>query len=305
MVQEIGECVDGSTQPEDLRHRFNAANRCPLAIALDYEGKHMTDHVSASYAGLWDRLLRRYGGELRHTINRIVARFSRIPTTPVLSPNLFPWADELQERWTEIRDEVAAGLPSDAPSLTDLSPEHKGINADAGWSSVFLWGYGYQISDVCHRFPKTAKLVERIPGLLTAMISVHQPGTRLTPHRGVTKGMLTVHLPLIVPKDGGACRLRVDSHIENWREGKLFVFDDTYDHETWNETDSVRVNLMLHVRRPLRRPGLWLQNFFFWVVRRSAFVRDARGNVEAWARTLTNDPKAVQITDRETETNAV
>jgi beta-hydroxylase len=34
------------------------------------------------------------------------------------------------------------------------------------------------------------------------MFSMHEPGTHLPRHRGVTKGMVTCHLGLKIPADG-------------------------------------------------------------------------------------------------------
>lgn len=241
-------------------------------------------NASAPYSFL-DRQIRRYGGRLRHRINKILARYSEIGDPPVFDPAIFDWTPLLQRHWRTIQAEAEQVLSRQAglPSLVDLSPDHAGINADGGWRSFFLWGYGFRIDDACACCPETTRLVEQIPGLMTAMFSVHVPGTHLSRHRGVTKGMITVHLPLKVPRDAHHCRIDVDGQVHQWREGELFAFDDTYAHETWNDTDEVRILLLLHVRRPLQAPGSWLRELFFWAIRRTAFVRDAHRNIEAWS----------------------
>lgn len=233
----------------------------------------------------FDRLVRRYGGRLRHRINAFVAHYSQIANTPTLDPAVFAWSQDLLNAFEPIRDEVLdlVSRTQNVPSLAHLAPDHEGINQDFGWKSFFLWGYGYRVDRNCARLPKTTEAVERIPGLLSALVSIHTPGTHLSRHRGVTKGMITLHLPLKVPSNPGACRIEVEDQMHIWREGELFIFDDTYEHETWNDTDEPRINLMLHVRRPLTGPGLWLQTAFFWAVRRSHFVQGARANIEHWA----------------------
>ena len=94
----------------------------------------------------------------------------------------------------------------------------------------------------------------RFPGLNSAFFSILAPGTHIPEHRGVTKGLITCHLGLIVPRDGDV-RMRVGDRIVRWAEGETLVFDDTYDHEVWNETSGTRVVLLIQFERPLRQPG--------------------------------------------------
>ncbi len=149
------------------------------------------------------------------------------------------------------------------------------------WRSFFLWGYSYPIEDNLAQCPKTAAVVARIPDLNSAFFSILAPGTHIPAHRGVTKGLITCHLGLIVPRDGDV-RMRVDDRIVRWAEGETLVFDDTYDHEVWNETAGTRVVLLIQFERPLRRPGKWIADLFLGIVRRSAFVQEARDNIRSW-----------------------
>ncbi len=58
-------------------------------------------------------------------------------------------------------------------------------------------------------------------------------GTVLQPHRGVTNTRVVAHLPLIVPPD---CALEVGGELHHWQEGRVVVFDDTYEHGAWNRS---------------------------------------------------------------------
>jgi beta-hydroxylase len=101
-------------------------------------------------------------------------------------------------------------------------------------------------------------------------------------HTGPTKAILTAHLGLIVPKQREACHMQVGQHNQVWEEGRAFVFDDMYPHEVWNDTGEDRVILLLHVKRPLRRPGELMQDLFFAALRKSPFVQDGLRNLERW-----------------------
>ncbi|WP_235512480.1 aspartyl/asparaginyl beta-hydroxylase domain-containing protein [Sphingomonas sp. Leaf17] len=228
-------------------------------------------------------LILRVGKHLRGVFDRLIAASSLVSNAPVLDVRDFAWTAALRDEWPAIRDEaMAVALRGQAaPSLATISPDHRAIAEVDKWRSFFLWGYGYRIDDNLARCPRTAAAVARIPGLNSAFFSILAPGTHIPAHRGVTKGLITCHLGLIVPQDGDV-RMRVANRIVRWSEGETLVFDDTYDHEVWNDTSATRVVLLIQFARPLRNPGRWIADRFLAVVRRSAFVQEARANIGAW-----------------------
>lgn len=228
-------------------------------------------------------LLIKYGKHLRSFFDRLIASSSLVPNDPVLDVREFAWTAILRDNWHVIRDEaVRVALQGEAaPSLATISPDHRSIAEINKWRSFFLWGYGFPITDNLERCPQTAKIVEQIPGLNSAFFSILAPGTHIPDHRGVTKGLITCHLGLIVPRDGDV-RMRVDTRIVRWAEGETLVFDDTYQHEVWNDTAGTRVVLLVQFERPLRNPGKAIAGFFLRVVRKSAFVQEARTNISKW-----------------------
>ncbi len=228
-------------------------------------------------------LIIRIGKHLRGAFDRLIASSSLVANDPVLDVRAFAWTAALREHWQAIRDEAAAVALRGhaAPSLATISPDHRAIAEAGKWRSFFLWGYGYPIDDNLARCPRTRALVEAIPGLNSAFFSILAPGTHIPAHRGVTKGLITCHLGLIVPRDGDV-RMRIADRVVRWAEGETLVFDDTYDHEVWNETDGTRVVLLVQFERPLRNPGKWVADLFLNIVRRSAFVQEARTNIARW-----------------------
>ncbi len=81
----------------------------------------------------------------------------------------------------------------------------------------------------------------------TAMFSVLEPHTHIPPHSGSANTRLVVHLPLIQP---GNCRFRVGNDTRDWKMGEAWVFDDTIEHEAWNDSDQTRVVLIFDVWNP-------------------------------------------------------
>ncbi|MGD0866402.1 MAG: aspartyl/asparaginyl beta-hydroxylase domain-containing protein, partial [Rhizomicrobium sp.] len=56
-----------------------------------------------------------------------------------------------------------------------------------------------------------------------------------------------VHLPLVVPP---GCGFRVGGRQREWQPGKAFVFDDSIDHEAWNDSDEPRAILIFNIWSP-------------------------------------------------------
>ena len=119
-----------------------------------------------------------------------------------------------------------------------------------------------------------------MPGLVTALISILEPGMHVGRHRGVSRGIMIAHLGLRVPSDGFQCRMDVDGEAVHWREGRSFVFDDTFPHEVWNDTPQHRVILLVQFRRPMRLPGRIVAGLFVLGVKLSPYIQDARRNVD-------------------------
>ena len=223
----------------------------------------------------------RYGKRLRKPINRSLAKYSKVGDPPVYPAGTFDWQKELESNWQVMRDEALAMLEHRAavPRLREVSPDHDRIAVDEKWQSFFLWGYGYRLAGNCRRCPGTAKAVEKIPGLRSALFSILAPHAHIPRHKGVTKGMLTLHMGLKVPKERDKCSITVEDEELVWEEGKSFVFDDTYHHGVTNDTDEDRVVLLVHFDRPLRFPGNLLYKIFMGAIRMTPFVQDAKRNL--------------------------
>jgi beta-hydroxylase len=116
------------------------------------------------------------------------------------------------------------------------------------------------------------------------MISILSPRKHILDHRGPYKGVLRYHLGLIVPEDAESCRIRVGDDFRHWEEGKSMIFDDTFNHEVWNDTDETRVVLFVDVLRPLPFPESAINRGIIKAIGFSPFVLDAKRNQEAWER---------------------
>lgn len=229
-------------------------------------------------------LIIRIGKKLRPLLNKILAEHSLIPNVPVFNTSIFPWiaeleksAPEIQQEWQELTEHHNSEV-GNAPSLRDISPDHAKIAHDKRWHSFFLQGYGVKAEENCAIMPKTAAAISKIPGLNSAFFSILEPGAVIPPHYGVTKGIVTCHLGIRVPKDRDNCWIDVEHERLLWTERKCILFDDTYLHCVKNNTDEHRIVLLMQVLRPEHGLGKFLQDAFMWIIRRSPFVKDAHKN---------------------------
>lgn len=127
------------------------------------------------------------------------------------------------------------------------------LNHNPRWSAFHLLKDGGPVQPNAGRCPRTLQALEAapqpdIPGRSpVAMFSLLKPRTRIPPHTGVTNARLIVHIPLIVP---AGCGFRVGAETREWRVGEAFVFDDTIEHEAWNNSDEPRCVLIFDIWNP-------------------------------------------------------
>jgi ornithine lipid ester-linked acyl 2-hydroxylase len=176
---------------------------------------------------------------LRRRIDRVIAASSLVATGPVLDMREFAWTALLRDHWRTIRDEAVTALSG--------GPQPAG-------RVLTLWSRNGDTPAPC---PQTHRIVSTIPGLDSAALAILPPGAHHATRRGATKRLITCHLGLVVPRDGDV-RMRVGDRVVRWSEGETLVFDDTYDHEVWNEASGTRIVLRIRFDRPLRNPGKWV-----------------------------------------------
>lgn len=211
---------------------------------------------------------------IRGIIDRVIQRSSLVSNAPVLDVRDFPWTADLRGQWQTIRREALA-------SAVAQGRGHPAQPNPGRWDSFFLWGHGHRIEENIARCPETAKILARIPGLASGFFSTLPPGTHLPERRGLTKGLITCHLGLVVPRDGDA-RMRLDARVLRWAEGETLLFDDSRAHELWNDSSGARIVLVLQFRRPLRNPGKWIADALLRAMARSAPVRAALADLRPW-----------------------
>jgi beta-hydroxylase len=225
---------------------------------------------------LWVELVRK----ALAAFDRFCARHSKVGDRAVFDQRDFPWLPAIEADWRKVRAELDAVMPYMAhmQDFHDVLPNYL---TRANWKTYFFYGYGLKAPANCRRCPETVKLLKRIPGMKTAFFSILGPRKRLSAHRGPFKGVLRLLLALRIPEPAGQCGMRIGTQPWTWQEGKALVFDDTAEHEAWNDTDDVRVLLFVDVLRPIRFPANLVNAAVSWIIALSPFML---GNAEAYLR---------------------
>ena len=188
-----------------------------------------------------------------------------LPADEFFDDRHFPWFAQLSAATDAIRAELQALLadPGDAlrpyVKLDTGTPHNKwsALDNQLDWGACFLWEYGQPNQPVLDRCPATAAALAAVPAAHipgrapSAFFSILKPHTRIPAHTGVSNTRAIIHLPLIVPEK---CGFRVGGETRPWVEGVPFAFDDTIEHEAWNDSDQVRAVLIFDVWNPHLSP---------------------------------------------------
>jgi len=151
----------------------------------------------------------------------------------------YPRADQLEPYINH-----PAGVPLDQWAELNHSPR---------WSVLYLWRDGTPVARNLERCPVAAACLAKlplmdIPGYApTAFFSILDAKSHIPAHSGATNTRLIAHLPLVIPP---SCRFRVGSDTRPWQLQQAWVFDDTIEHEAWNDSDAPRAVLILDVWNP-------------------------------------------------------
>jgi aspartate beta-hydroxylase len=172
----------------------------------------------------------------------------------------FPWLETVEAATDDIRAELLDVL-ADGPARLepyinlDGAPHDRWreLNHSRRWSVYYLWREGVAQDDNLSRCPRTAAALRAWPQceLLgtapNAVFSILEAKTRIPPHGGVNNAQILVHLPLIVPP---GCGFRVGAETREWEPGKALIFDDTIEHEAWNNSDEPRAVMIFSIWNP-------------------------------------------------------
>ncbi len=237
-------------------------------------GRHVREQVGGAQGALSASERRRLESFIDTTL-RVRRRYRQepmeyaypgLPDIEFYERGEFPWLEGFEAATPAIQRELARILVEDEAGFSPYihSDDHlpldqwRELNKSPRWTAFHFYEKGREIPDRCERAPQTMAAVRALPQAEvdlrspTAMFSVLQPRTRIPPHTGIANFRLVVHLPLVLP---AKCGFRVGAETREWRVGEAWVFDDTIEHEAWNDSDEVRIILICDVWSPRLSPA--------------------------------------------------
>jgi aspartyl/asparaginyl beta-hydroxylase (cupin superfamily) len=254
--------TQGQALPPPLIDRLRRAEAATAAAAERFE-THLLNTIDADTGALNPRFaesLAILAGRREVQLQQPTSfYYPGLPQIAFYDTADFDWVAGLEAAYPAIRAEVEAVMadPSGMAPYVQADPTRPNrghaLLDDARWSAFHLFEAGQPVAANAARCPATMAALEaaplpRIAGRSPmALFSILRPHTHIPPHWGMLNTRLICHLPLIVPDK---CRLRVGNHERRVEPGKVLLFDDSVEHEAWNDSDEVRVILLFEVWRP-------------------------------------------------------
>lgn len=262
LAAQMGEVPPAVDSALSVGRTFVANSMARIASAVEAElqpVQHAMDETEKRRSGAFVDLAL---GRRRTFFNQCEGLYYPfLPADEFFDRRHFTWMPDIEAATADIREELLSLLadPGDAlrpyVRMDSGIPNNKWSSLDHSldWGACFLWEYGKPNLPVLDRCPKTAAALAALPSAHipgrspSAFFSLLKPHTHIPAHTGVTNTRAIIHLPLIVPE---GCGFRVGDETREWREGEAFAFDDTIEHEAWNNSDDLRAVLIFDVWNP-------------------------------------------------------
>lgn len=173
----------------------------------------------------------------------------------------YQWISAVEAKFAEMQKEALGLLqqhdgfqPYMKTNAARPQQDHHGLLENPDWSTLHLWQNGAPVDEHVRRCPVIfdaimahVPLCHIGPRAPSVMLSLLKPGAKIPPHSGMLNSRLICHLPLVVPPD---CGFRVGTETIEWQEGKVIAFDDSVEHEAWNDSAFDRLVLIFDIWRP-------------------------------------------------------
>ena len=161
----------------------------------------------------------------------------------------YPWVKNLEQNWQTIHEELTA-LIFEHPERLQPYYINKSMSFPPNhWKTMGLYFWRFKIHNNSKRCPKTMAILEQIPNLTAASLSILEPNANINPHQGDTDAVIRGHLGLSIPASTPDCGFQVGQDIKPWQEGKVLLFCDARPHTAWNNTNDRRLVMIFDVMR--------------------------------------------------------
>jgi aspartyl/asparaginyl beta-hydroxylase (cupin superfamily) len=184
--------------------------------------------------------------------------------TPFFHPESFPWTEGFVENFDTVRREIEGQIRGMTPVYPEYTEALSDKDSKRGlWFTSTMLFFTIKNQSVTRQMPQTWKLLEGVPGLVTAMLARMEGGVHLKAHCGYSPDTVRCHFGAIVPEPNEVI-LRVDTERRTWAPKQWLIFDDYLEHEVWHHGTKSRTVLLVDVVRPgvPKEPRRIAEDFF-------------------------------------------
>ncbi len=199
-----------------------------------------------------------------------------LPAIPWFEREQFEWVPSVEEQLPAVRAELETLTREEAQFIPYISEgggidphgtDYSRLEGSMEWNAFHLTRCGQWLEDRCCRCPQTTEIMRAVPAARMrgfapeVLFSRLQAGGHIVPHFGRTNVRLTVHMGIVIPDN---CAIRVAKEIRGWQEGRVMLFDDSFEHEAWNRSERDRSVLIFEVWHPALEPAeiIAIERFF-------------------------------------------
>lgn len=186
---------------------------------------------------------------------------SNLTAKPIWDPKEFDFVKKLEDNFDKIEKEVDL-IESDLEKKKLITEVNEDIYSGK-WNDLFFYTNGVRNNVTCTAFPEIAKIIDSIPEIQgvnpgCVCLSFIYPGSKVTPHFGISNNKLRLHLGIknledstLYVKDKGFNKDAKTLSLK-WKKGKVFIFDDSFKHWVINNSkgDKPRVILLIDLWHP-------------------------------------------------------
>lgn len=161
----------------------------------------------------------------------------------------YPSIASIEKAYPIIKAEIEKYIKGEVviPAKNPNAPQ---VNYADSWQNAYFMNYMWEFPKTRKLFPETYRLLKSHPDITLAGIATLESKGRLFPHCGESNAIIRCHMGLKVPADLPECGLRVKDEKRGWTEGKVICFNDSYNHEAWNNSPEKRVILLFDIMKP-------------------------------------------------------
>ncbi len=163
-------------------------------------------------------------------------------------PAEFPWVPALEAHYRTIVQEISGLVDGSEDMPPNLNPPY--LSSPDAWRNFYFFNFRWYNHRNCLKYPQTYAILQSIPNISFAGITVLEPHSKVLPHIGETNAIIRCHLGLQIPGQYMDCGIEVGGEKRGYHQGQLLMFSDAHMHTTWNDTGERRFMLILDVIHP-------------------------------------------------------